>query len=113
MEIEIITTKKKLTKKIILQMQSATLEALEKGKVIGCVVRIVKKQYKTMLLHYGGIFYRISMDWKKSEVYENKIFRKAGIATIIRKFKTSEERDQWFKAYVKARDKAADIQIYV
>ena len=94
-------------------MQMATLEVLEKGTIIGCVVKIIKKQYKTMLIQYKGNFYRISMDWEKSEVYGNKMYRKIGIATMTSKFKTSEERDRWFKAYIKARDKAADIQIYV
>ena len=50
MKIEIITTKKKLTKQLISQMRFPSLDILKQGKVLGFLINVEKYVSKTILI---------------------------------------------------------------
>ncbi|MEA3438429.1 MAG: hypothetical protein U9R43_18340 [Thermodesulfobacteriota bacterium] len=109
MEIEITTTKKKITKSIINQMRVASITELEKGTAIGYLINIRKNSYKSLLIKYDGDFFCISADYKKKE---SSIYRKIGIYSQTIKFDSPEICESWWTFY-QARLKEASNQIYI
>ena len=65
MNIEIVTTKKKLTKSLINQMPDGMdFKILEKCMVLGFITGI--RNNAIVLVHYNGEYYVIDANWKKS-----------------------------------------------
>lgn len=109
MEIEIVTTKKKLTKSLINQMKSASVNALQHGEVLGYMVDIVKGSYKAVLIGHMDEYFTISTVWNKREL---SVFRKIGKWSQVRKFDDEIECDKWWAAYQSVLDRAT-VQIYI
>jgi len=65
MEIEIITTKKQLTKALLNQMQRANLKTLIEGTSLGYIINGKKGVYKVILIEHLGLYYIIESNWRK------------------------------------------------
>lgn len=107
MEIEIVTTKKKLTKSIIEQMREIKLEELENANVLGFVMfnpivillEIDRFEYRKMYWH-----------WNRSGI--THLYRTIkGRYTVDKPFKTENERDLYFTKLEEFKDEA--VQIYI
>jgi len=107
MEIEIVTTKKKLTKAFIDQMMEVKLDELENSNVLGFVnilpiviiLEIDRFEYRKMYWH-----------WNKSGT--THLYRTIkGRYTVDKSFKTEDERDLYFAKLNKFKDEA--LQIYI
>lgn len=59
MEIEIITTKKKLTKSLLDQIRSVPNDVIGICEVLGYLINVKKDIYKLILLKYRGEYYTI------------------------------------------------------
>ena len=109
MEIEIVTTKKKLTKSLINQMRQANLNVLKCGKPLGFVIGIIKDNYKAILIEYDSDYYVISANYTKGDT---SVYRKIGRWSSKIGFETSEVCNEWWEAYQSVKEKAA-TQIYI
>ena len=109
MQIEIVTTKKKLTKSLVNQMQSATVPAMQEGTVLGYMVNAKKDDYKTILIEYDGKYYVMPHNWTKGDT---SIYRRIGKWSCNKKFSSVFACDNWWRAYQKALN-AATTQIYI
>lgn len=109
MEIELTTSKKRLTKSIVNQMKSASSMALKHGKTIGYVINIKKNAYKATIVKYDDEYFIISNDYVKDEI---TVHRRIGSARLFRRFKTGDECDEWWENY-QQRIKEATTQIYI
>lgn len=96
MEIEIITTKKKISKSIINQMRKATVQAVISGESIGYVVNIVKDSGKSLIINYAGEYFTFPCNYKKGDV---SIYRKIGKWSQSIKFKETEKMFQFREEY--------------
>jgi len=108
MEIEIITTKKKLTKSIISQMRAANLTQIKNGEVLGYVIGAMKDNYRAIIIKYEKDYYTISANYTKGEI---SIYRKIGKWSQARKFETKEECDIFWKYYQNILSQAEHIYI--
>jgi len=99
MEIEIVLTKKKLSKSIINQMKHATHQVLQLGTAIGYLINVKKGVYKTVLIKHEGEFYTIPANYTKGDLF---IYRK----------EYEEQFNSWWKAY-QTRIREAIYQIYI
>ncbi len=76
MDIEIITTKKKLTKSILEQMPSGeTTPILSNCEVLGYLLGVVKYNHKAVLIKSETDYYILNTSWKKSDAV---IYRSIG-----------------------------------
>ena len=96
MDIEIVTTKKKLTKSLLNQMRMPSKENMKTGVGLGFVIDVVKNCYKAILIYNKGEYYIISGFYKKGET---SVYRKIGKWTQTKKFDSSEACDEWWQAY--------------
>jgi len=110
MEIEIITTKKKLSKSIINQMPAANKFELKNGIVLGYVLGIVKDSFKTGIILFDNEYYVFALNWKCGE---KTVYRKVGRYSSSIEFSCETECQEWWKFYVKARDEALKTHIYI
>jgi len=109
MQIEIITTKKKLTKSLINQMQRASLDVLKDGTSLGYIINGKKGVYSIILIEHLGLYNFIEGNWgKRSE----SVSRQIGKYFQSIKFNTSEECTIWWNYYKKRLDQAIN-QIYI
>jgi len=107
MNIKIISTEKKLTKSIINQMHSASIQVLEKGKTLG----YVNIFGSVLLIEYEGRYYRQNMGWYKWED-SPRASRKVGkFSQSTNPNQSEEEFARWWYAYCKLRDEAEQIYI--
>lgn len=111
MEIELVTTKKKLTKSLVAQMQGATLEVLQYGFVLGYMIQVKKEEYKTILIRHDGKYYTIAGNWLIGADCGVYRVTKGHWSTSL-KFDTNEQRDEWWRNYCHVMDLAKD-QIYI
>ena len=109
MEIEIVTTKKKLTKSIVNQMRHATLDVLKDGKPLGFVIGVIKDNYKAIIIEYDGDYYIVSAYYTKGDT---SVYRKIGRWSSQIKFETPEVCNEWWSAYQIARESAMN-HIYI
>lgn len=100
MHIEIVTTKKKLTKSVIDQMYQAPIKAMECGEVLGYMLRASRYCYKVILIEYSGDYYIMPADYCKDD---GRIYRKGG---NFKKFHTQEDADKWWDTYMEVVRKA-------
>ena len=92
MEIEILTTKKKLTKQLISQMRCANSSALKHGQVLGFLINVKKADRKIILIKYKNDYLTISANQQK--------------------FEDLKLSNEWWDAYQSVIEKA-DVQIYI
>lgn len=109
MQIEIVTTKKKLSKSLINQMQSATVPAMQEGTVLGYIINANKYNYKTILVEYDGRYYTAPHNWTKGDT---SVYRRIGKYSTSKKFSSALDCDNWWRAYQKIV-KSAVTQIYI
>jgi len=109
MEIEIITTKKKLSKSIVNQMREATMVSLKSGTAIGYLINVRKELHKAILIKYDNEFFIIPTNYVKGKA---SVYRKMGKWSQSRKFETPEACNSWWSFY-QARMREAINQIYV
>lgn len=64
MEIEIITTKKKLTKSLINQMQGPSILSLELGTGLGYLINVCKDSNRILLIKRDNEFFILPMNWE-------------------------------------------------
>ena len=114
MEIQIITTKKKLTKSLINQMRLAPDEVVKNGTPLGYLVNIVKNQNKSLLILHDKCYYILPTNWTKGEHADNNrgVYRTAGPWSQTKKFKDAAACDAWWFSYRKLLAQA-DTQIYI
>ena len=112
MEIEVFTTKKRLTKSILKQMSEPTIEELEKAKCLGFVNVSHSNSQSNLLLQVSLFNYRITgTNWKKQG---NTIYKK-GVGIFDKKdekrFKNPKEAERFFEL-IEAFKRNAE-QIYI
>jgi len=111
MNIELITTKKKLTKSIVNQMQTPSAEIMLKCEVLGYVINVVKNSYKTIIIKEGEKYFKISFNYRKWKD-NSAVSYKIGRCNIIIKFNTTTKCLYWWSAYEKIKTLAIN-QIYI
>ncbi len=109
MQIEIITTKKKLTKALINQMHQASLEVLQQGTVLGYLINVKKDAHKIVLIEHENEYYIIEANWTLGEL---SVVRKIGRYSQAKKFKTTQDKLDWWVAYKNVLEKA-ETHIYI
>ena len=110
MEVELLTTKKKLTKSLISQFRLTNLNILKNGEVLGFVINIVKDSYRTVLIKYENDIYREHMSWLDGK--GDYVYRSFGKWSQKKIFKDKEEKAIWWEVYCEVLKKAKN-QIYV
>ena len=110
MEIEIITTKKKLTKSIVKQMFRANLKKIEEYRVLGHVTGASKRCFTELLLEKNGEYYTLETGWKKAQ---QNFYRSFGKYTITYKFDSEEECNKVWNNYQLVLEKGMKTHIYL
>ena len=111
MEIELITTKKKITKSIINQMRVAGRAELEHGVVLGYFINVRKHDYKTILIKICDEYFIVSAGYEHEEG-ELFVYRQAGRVTRSIRFDSVDKCNSWWKIYQGAVARATN-QIYI
>ena len=109
MEIEILTTKRKLSKSIVNQMRMPSKTIMETGEVLGYLIKVVKGCFRGILIRKDFDWYIIKADYVKGEM---AVYRKSGKWTTKIQFKTTIECDEWWQEYEKVKADATK-QIYL
>ena len=110
MEIEIVTTKKKLSQSIIKQLARISYEELEGAECLGYVLNIVKDTYKAYIIKLANGEYRmLEYSWYSYED-STKIYKrtKKGTAQIDL---GEIDKARNFIAFLKNCDKSSQIFI--
>ncbi len=106
MEIEIVTTKKKLTKSLIQQMREIQLDEIMNANVLG----FINDNPVIILLELNRFEYRkMYIGWKPSSTY--CLYRKLGKYTVEKKFKEEEHCKLYYDKMCEFKQEA--IQIYI
>jgi len=103
MQIEIVTTKKKLTKSFINQMHRANIEVMKQGNVLGYLINVNKDAYKIILIQHENDYYIIESNWVLGKL---AVYRKIGKWTQKKEFKTTQDKLNWWTAYQKVLENA-------
>lgn len=109
MEIEIITTKKKLSKSLINQMQGPSILTLEFGTGLGYLINVCKDSYKVLLIRRDNEFFILPMNWEKGKM---SVYRRIGKWSQTRNFESEADCNSWWNFY-QARMREAIDQIYI
>ena len=112
MEIEIITTKKKLSKALINQMREPSLKVLQSGTTLGYLIDVRKESHKAVLITHDDEFFIIPANWKKGSIHVYRKIKGPGRWTGTKKFDSESSCNSWWEFY-QARMKEAVNQIYV
>lgn len=112
MKIEIVTTKKKLTKAIVNQMRRPSLETMKNGDVLGYMIGIVRNAPRAFLIHNNGEYFVLESNWKKGKV---SVYRSVGTTrSQTKQFGSPERCDEWWSAFEVICKKVEDKpQIYI
>ena len=111
MEIEVITTKRKLSKAIVNQMERVTFEDLVNIQYsVECVLGYMKLIDGRKILLQIGSEYKILpvRDWKANSI--SNIASAEGVST---RFNSEEDRDLFLKLYQRIYNIAMHIHIYL
>ncbi len=110
MEIEILTTKKKLTKSLLKQMHELGIGELKDGvEVLGYINNIDKVYPRVFLIKTRNNEYRIAhYFWNKSKVEPEKIVRDGG---FNKQFSSEKNCDEYYDFIVAWRGVAKQIYI--
>ena len=98
MEIEIKTTKKKISKSIIDQMQMASAQDMKSGVCLGYVIGCKKDSYKTAIIKHGDDYFTCNLSWKKGGGMRALSIRQPWASLIISGIKPVENRT-WKSSY--------------
>ena len=123
MEIEIVTTKKKISKSLINQMPIATIGDMEfclshgdpihSHYILGLLIGCRKDCREAILIKKINDYAIIKVaPWLKS-LNDDCVWYKAGSASVQKKFKTREMRDRWFELYEKCVKIGRKTHIYI
>lgn len=110
MEIEIVTTKKKISATLIRQFKRISLSEITGAECLGYVINIVKDTYKAYIIRLSNGEYRmLEYSWYRYED-SNKIYIRGKKGTAQITFETIDNsRD--FIAFLKECDKTQQIFI--
>ena len=108
-EIELQTSKKKLTKSIINQMIIASLFVLKNGVPLGYVVNIRNGMTKAIVIKHDINYYVISANFRK---LKQSVYYKKGKWSVTTSFNSEEDCNVWWEHYSKIL-KQTNNQIYV
>jgi hypothetical protein len=111
MEIEIVTTKKKLSSAYIKQFARLSINELDDAECLGFVLNIIKDTYKTYLIKLANGEYRmLEYSWYRYGNDNPKIYKrmKHGTAHII--FDTIEDTQKYI-CFLKDCEKTSQIYI--
>ena len=113
-KIEIITTKKKLSKAFINQMHKATEHIMITGKCLGYVLNVKKNAHELAIIEHENDYYTEALNYKLSSS-PTKIYRKcgSGIGSYNYSFETIKEREIWWEGYTKMKKIALKTHIYI
>ncbi len=109
MDIEIVTTKKKLTKSAVNQMRRASKAVLERGIPLGFICGVAKDAWEIILIQHGEQYYTIPSNYTKGET---SVYRKIGRWSQAIRFESSELCNNWWNAYQRTKELATN-QIYI
>lgn len=112
MQIEIVTTKKKLTKSILSQMPEADTLQMSNGKVLGYIMNSVKDTYKVFLIESNLNYYILPANLHKGGNVK-KVYRKLGKWTRHKEFATEEACNDYWIWYVELVNDKHHQQIYI
>ena len=110
MEIEIVTTKKKLTKSIVSQMQNLSLSEIDNVNVIGFVNNIDVNSPRVLILEIDRFEYRkVYWDWRlgTKSLYRNL----KGHWIQKKEFKSEDDCRKYYNAIQEYKKQA--VQIYI
>ena len=113
MEIEVTTTKVKLTKSIVRQMQEVkpkTFYTCNNCKVLGYVVNVVKGMDRALIVRVVNNYYVFSCDWQR-DADRKSIYRHIGKYTTYRYFDSEDECWAFWRVYKFVLDDAKQIYI--
>ncbi len=111
MELELVTTKQKLNKKIVNQMRYGTsLAVLANCNVLGYLVNAVKNVPTAILMESLGEYFVIPANYTKGDM---SVYRRVGKWSQSKKFHNSSDCDEWWAAYTLVIEKAAKNQIFI
>ncbi len=110
MEIEIITTKKKMSKSLINQMKPATRNVILNGESLGHVINCKKDSHKTAIIHHDQDYFTFDLSWSKGE---KGVYRKVGKWSGVINFDSLEKCHSWWDGYEKMRELALINHIYI
>lgn len=96
MEIELVTTKKKLTKSHLGQMKRASISQIKNGVVLGYVINCVKNSYKTVLIKHLSDYYILDTSWEKGNL---SVYRRVGKWSQSIKFESEDDCKEWWCAF--------------
>ena len=106
MEIEIVTTKKKLTKSLIAQIPHVKVSELDNATVLGYVAL----DQTVILLEVGRFEYRkVYWGWRKSGVKDINL--RVGRGSYTREYSSETERDLFLSKLEEFKKES--IQIYI
>jgi hypothetical protein len=117
MEIELLTTKKKLSKQLLSQFRTAGAKQLNAGTVLGFVLNSSKMAYKLIIISCGTDYYVVQGDWD-TELRQCKSTNIWCIDRTHRRLKYSsgfnskEEAEYWMSGYRRVLNLATN-QIYI
>lgn len=113
MQIEIITTKKKLSKSHVSQMRMADETVLRCGLVLGNILNSRKYVHSLALIEFEDDYYYIALDWEISN-YSDAVFRQPR-RDLTQKisFETDSELNAWMESYKKVQALALETHIYI
>ena len=109
MDIEIVSTKKKLTKSLLSQMYLASLTQIKHGACLGFILNGIAKVHKIYLIKHLDEFYILPANYNKG-VYS--VWRRSGKGTITTRFENEEDCHVWWDAYQKIAKKC-ETHIYI
>jgi hypothetical protein len=109
MEIEIITTKKKLTQSIIKQMYQASTSAMRFGIVLGHI----KLDSPVAIIKHLDDYYKCHLNYCLGCSGNLRVYRKVRSYSTYVDFASQEELDVWWSAYQAMREKALLTHIYI
>ncbi|RDL44323.1 hypothetical protein DN730_07920 [Marinomonas piezotolerans] len=116
-EIEVITTKKKLNKSIVKQLKPASigdmLQAVNVNRE-GYHIRDLGSGYPSQVAVFKGINEWCILglrDWRSSGDLDISAKPLKGRGISYRKFKTTEERDAWIEAYNNAKELCLKVHL--
>jgi hypothetical protein len=114
MEIEILTTKKKISKSLINQMRVATfnLDVLNNGEILGFLNNVTKDSEKVVLIKRLSDYYIVKDGWHNPSGSRSTYKQLPRYFTTTKDFDSKELAEIWWEAYIKCFSMAKN-QIYI
>ena len=115
MDIEIITTRKKLTKSLLNQMRRASTQEMTSGISLGFILNSFKGIPKLYLIAYEGNYFILPANYSR---YTASVTRVAGFTKKLGnvretiKFESTEKCTDWWAAYQRILGTTTN-QIYI